>query len=50
MPLDAYQRATLSFGLRYEQAVLAWMDELPAEAGGAVKKKSRPAPVRDGPA
>lgn len=29
LPLDAYQRATLAFGLRYEQAVLEWMDELP---------------------
>jgi len=28
--LDRYQRAALGFGLRYEQAVLAWMDELPA--------------------
>jgi DNA-binding PadR family transcriptional regulator len=28
--LDRYQRATLGFGLHYEQAVLAWMDELPA--------------------
>ncbi|WP_328419710.1 PadR family transcriptional regulator [Streptomyces sp. NBC_00443] len=27
--LDAYQRATLAFGLRYEEAVLEWMDELP---------------------
>jgi hypothetical protein len=28
--LDRYQRATLGFGSHYEQAVLAWMDELPA--------------------
>jgi DNA-binding PadR family transcriptional regulator len=28
--LDRYQRATLGFGLHYEQAVLSWMDELPA--------------------
>jgi DNA-binding PadR family transcriptional regulator len=28
--LDRYQLATLSFGLHYEQAVLAWMDGLPA--------------------
>jgi DNA-binding PadR family transcriptional regulator len=28
--LDAYQRATLRFGIHYEQAALAWMDELPA--------------------
>ena len=28
--LDPYQRATLSFGLHYEQAVLAWAEEVPA--------------------
>jgi len=28
--LDPYQQATLSFGLHYEQAVLAWIEELPA--------------------
>jgi DNA-binding PadR family transcriptional regulator len=28
--LDPYQQATLGFGLHYEQAVLAWMEELPA--------------------
>ena len=28
-PLDRYQRATLAFGIHYERAVLAWMDELP---------------------
>jgi DNA-binding PadR family transcriptional regulator len=28
--LDPYQRATLTFGIHYERAVLAWMDELPA--------------------
>lgn len=28
--LDPYQRATLSFGIHYERAVLAWTDELPA--------------------
>jgi DNA-binding PadR family transcriptional regulator len=49
MPLDAYQKATLNFGLRYEQAVLSWMDELPEEAGGT-PKKSRPAPRKGGPA
>jgi hypothetical protein len=27
--LDPCQRATLAFGLRYEEAVLEWMDELP---------------------
>ena len=26
--LDRYQRATLRFGIHYERAVLAWMDEL----------------------
>ncbi|KRV51357.1 PadR family transcriptional regulator [Wenjunlia vitaminophila] len=33
--LDPYQRATLAFGIRYEQAVLAWFDELPAILGTA---------------
>lgn len=28
--LDPYQRATLSFGVRYEEAVLGWMDDVPA--------------------
>jgi hypothetical protein len=27
---DRCQLATLGFGLHYERAVLAWMDELPA--------------------
>lgn len=27
--LDPYQHATLNFGIHYERAVLAWMDELP---------------------
>ncbi|MFD8542225.1 PadR family transcriptional regulator [Streptomyces sp. NPDC059649] len=26
---DRYQRSTLRFGIHYERAVLAWMDELP---------------------
>jgi DNA-binding PadR family transcriptional regulator len=26
---DPYRRATLTFGIRYERGVLAWMDELP---------------------
>jgi hypothetical protein len=26
---DKYQRSTVRFGFHYEQAVLAWMDELP---------------------
>ncbi|MFD8395945.1 PadR family transcriptional regulator [Streptomyces sp. NPDC059680] len=30
---DAYQRATLAFGVRYEEAVIAWMDDLPAILG-----------------
>jgi DNA-binding PadR family transcriptional regulator len=34
--LDAYQRATLGFGLHYERAVLAWMDELPQLLGWPV--------------
>lgn len=29
LPLSQYQRATLRFGLRYEQAVIDWTDELP---------------------
>lgn len=29
--LDPYAQATLNFGLAYERAVLAWIDELPAE-------------------
>jgi DNA-binding PadR family transcriptional regulator len=28
--LDGYRRATVAFGVRYEEAVLAWMAELPA--------------------
>jgi DNA-binding PadR family transcriptional regulator len=36
MATDPYRRATLAFGQRYEQMVLAWMDELPALlTGGA---------------
>ena len=31
---DPYQRATLAFGIRYEQAVLAWMDEVPQILAG----------------
>ncbi|MFF9819256.1 PadR family transcriptional regulator [Streptomyces sp. NPDC014006] len=31
--VDAHQRATLAFGIRYEEAVLAWMDDLPAILG-----------------
>jgi DNA-binding PadR family transcriptional regulator len=29
LPLTPYQKATLGFGLRYEQAVLDWTDDLP---------------------
>ncbi|WP_314176960.1 PadR family transcriptional regulator [Streptomyces winkii] len=32
--LDPYEKATLAFGLRYEQAVLDWMDELPSILSG----------------
>jgi DNA-binding PadR family transcriptional regulator len=32
--LDPYQRATLAFGVRYEEAVLAWMDEIPVILAG----------------
>lgn len=32
--LDPYQRATVAFGIRYEEAVLAWMSDLPAILGG----------------
>ncbi|HEY1642112.1 MAG TPA: PadR family transcriptional regulator [Streptosporangiaceae bacterium] len=28
--LDSYQKATVAFGIRYEEAVLGWMGELPA--------------------
>jgi DNA-binding PadR family transcriptional regulator len=31
--IDPYRRATLAFGVRYEEAVLAWMDDLPAILG-----------------
>jgi DNA-binding PadR family transcriptional regulator len=31
---DAYQKATLDFGLAYERAVLDWFDNLPAEIRG----------------
>ncbi|AOR30704.1 hypothetical protein BFF78_06260 [Streptomyces fodineus] len=29
----AVQRATLTFGIRYEEGVLAWMDDIPAILG-----------------
>jgi hypothetical protein len=28
--LDGYAKATVAFGVRYEEAVLDWMAELPA--------------------
>jgi DNA-binding PadR family transcriptional regulator len=31
---DAYTRATLSFGLHYEEAILSWLDSLPDEVRG----------------
>lgn len=31
---DRFTEATLAFGIRYEEAVLAWMDELPAILDG----------------
>ena len=32
--LDGYQKATVAFGIRYEEAVLSWMSELPAILAG----------------
>lgn len=32
---DPFERATLDFGVRYEQAVLDWFAHLPPETGGA---------------
>ncbi|MDI2130736.1 PadR family transcriptional regulator [Yinghuangia seranimata] len=32
--MDKYQRATLTFGVHYESAVLAWIDSLPEILGG----------------
>lgn len=32
---DPYAAATLDFGVRYETAVLEWLDHLPRDAGGA---------------
>jgi len=36
---DPYARATLAFGVHYERAVLAWMDELPALLTGAGRSR-----------
>jgi DNA-binding PadR family transcriptional regulator len=33
--LDPYQQATVTFGVGYEEAVLAWLDQLPAILAGA---------------
>jgi len=33
-PKDPYQMATLTFGLAYERAVLAWFEELPPDTRG----------------
>jgi DNA-binding PadR family transcriptional regulator len=33
--LDPYQQATVAFGVAYEQAVLGWLDQLPAILAGA---------------
>lgn len=35
---DPYARATLAFGVHYERAVLAWMDELPALLDGVQRR------------
>lgn len=35
---DAFARATLDFGIRYERAVLDWFDHLPPETGGAERR------------
>jgi DNA-binding PadR family transcriptional regulator len=34
-PTDPYARATLDFGMRYENAVLEWFDALPGEIRGS---------------
>ncbi len=36
---DPYARSTLAFGVHYERAVLAWMDELPALLAGARRRR-----------
>ncbi|WP_017558952.1 PadR family transcriptional regulator [Nocardiopsis baichengensis] len=35
---DPYAAATLSFGIHYERAVLAWFDDLPEEITGGPRK------------
>jgi DNA-binding PadR family transcriptional regulator len=51
--LDQYQRATVVFGIAYEEAVLRWLDQLPAVLAGApvrpgssAASASSPAPAR----
>jgi DNA-binding PadR family transcriptional regulator len=39
--LDEYQRATVTFGVGYEEAVLAWLDRLPAILAGARARDGR---------
>ncbi|MFF4764726.1 PadR family transcriptional regulator [Streptomyces sp. NPDC001292] len=44
--IDVHERATLAFGIRYEEAVLAWMDDLPAILGPAGEPSTgRPDPA-----
>jgi DNA-binding PadR family transcriptional regulator len=38
--LDPYQRATVAFGIAYEEAVLHWLDELPGILAGAPYRES----------
>ena len=42
--LDPYQLSTISFGVRYEEAVLAWMDDLP----GILADAASPAALQNG--
>ncbi len=47
--LDAYQQATVAFGLAYEEAVLSWLDQLPAILSGvAGTAHEPPGPARNG--
>lgn len=39
---DPYALATLQFGIRYEQAVLDWLDSLPSTIGGRTPDESPP--------
>jgi DNA-binding PadR family transcriptional regulator len=38
--LDNYQQATVAFGVRYEEAVLAWMSDLPGILAGHARGAS----------